>query len=133
MVYNALVHSDYAQSTPIQIRVFADKLRISNAAMPPQEMTEESLLAAHRSYPRNKKIAQVFYRAGYIEAWGRDVQKIRESCEFAGVPMARFTVLPQTVTVELQADARSEEALRAALGEEGVQESGGHGPSDESR
>ncbi len=31
-------------------------------------------------------IANVFYRAGYIEAWGRSIQKICDSCRELGTP-----------------------------------------------
>lgn len=35
----------------------------------------------HESHPRNRLMANVFYLAGFIEAWGRGYEKIRESFE----------------------------------------------------
>lgn len=42
--------------------------------MPP--LCIESLKEKHPSYPRNKLLASVFYRAGYIESWGRGILTI---------------------------------------------------------
>lgn len=52
----------------------------------PEELTVEQLREEHSSYPRNKHIADVFFRAGYIESWGRGTNKIIDSCIEAGLP-----------------------------------------------
>ena len=44
-------------------------------------------LKKHASYPRNRNIASVFYKAGFIESWGRGYKKIREEFEKAGHPV----------------------------------------------
>lgn len=31
----------------------------------------------HESHPRNRLMANVFYLAGFIEAWGRGYEKLR--------------------------------------------------------
>lgn len=41
----------------------------------------EDLFTKHRSEPRNPNIANVFFRCGYIESWGRGYFKIQELCE----------------------------------------------------
>ena len=46
----------------------------------------------HNSRPYNPLTANTFFRAGYIEAWGRGIQKIRESCEENGNEMAEYKV-----------------------------------------
>lgn len=43
--------------------------------------------------PRNRNIASVFYKAGFIETWGRGYKKIRE--EFAKVGLPAPTVEEQ--------------------------------------
>ena len=37
--------------------------------------TVESLLVKHPSRPFNPNIANVFYLAGFIESWGREIEK----------------------------------------------------------
>lgn len=49
--------------------------------------TLETLLWQHSSRPRNKNIANAFFKAGFIDAWGRGYKKIREGFEGAGLPM----------------------------------------------
>lgn len=83
---NALIHKDYSSGTPVQIRVYRDKLRISNAGELPAAWTAETLLRTHDSRPPNPDIANTFFRAGLIEAWGRGYEMIREACQEAGAP-----------------------------------------------
>ncbi len=44
----------------------------------------EKLKEKHSSYPRNKHIVEVFFRAGYIESWGRGIEKMVTACRDAG-------------------------------------------------
>ena len=44
----------------------------------PDGITFEQFMGAHSSYPRNRLIARVFYLAGFIESWGRGIDKIRD-------------------------------------------------------
>lgn len=37
-------------------------------------------------------IANTFFRAGFIEAWGRGIEKIKDSCADAGNPMPKYVV-----------------------------------------
>ena len=83
---NALIHKDYASHSPIQIRVYPDKLQIWNSAVLPEGWTAETLLADHSSHPFNPLVAAAFFRAGEIEAWGRGIQRILEACKAAGTP-----------------------------------------------
>jgi hypothetical protein len=38
------------------------------------------------SHPRNKNMAEVFFKAGYIEAWGRGISMMMGACRKAGLP-----------------------------------------------
>ncbi len=53
--------------------------------------------------PFNPSIANVFYRAGYIEAWGRGIQKIFESCNDLGSPAPEYKQLGDNLTVKFVA------------------------------
>ena len=43
----------------------------------PEGYNTEVLLGSHLSKPRNKLIASVFYKAGFIENWGRGIDKVK--------------------------------------------------------
>lgn len=61
-------------------------MNISNGFVPlrtqmPDDIKLEDLFTKHRSEPRNPNIANVFFRCGYIESWGRGYFKIQELCK----------------------------------------------------
>jgi ATP-dependent DNA helicase RecG len=87
---NALIHRDYMTPAPIQIRIYDHKLMIWNPATLPEGWTERDLLIPHASYPFNPSIANVFFRAGEIEAWGRGIERIFAACREAGTPAPRL-------------------------------------------
>ena len=102
-VYNALAHNNYAASVPIQIRIEDAAMYISNSCILPRDWTVETLMQTHRSVPFNPSIANAFYRAGYIEAWGRGIQKIIEACRAMGAAEPEYTILGDDLTVKFKA------------------------------
>ena len=87
---NALVHKDYSSGNPIQISVYANKIIIWNQGQLPDEWTTENLKVKHPSQPFNPDIANCFFRAGLIEAWGRGTIKIINECKTAKVATPVF-------------------------------------------
>ena len=85
-VLNALVHRDYMVSAPVQIRVYDDKLVLWNPAVLPEGWSAETLLHPHSSQPHNPDVANAFFRAGEIEAWGRGIERIVNACRQSGAP-----------------------------------------------
>ena len=59
----------------------------------------EDLKREHLSRPRNPLIAEVFYRRGLVERWGRGTQKIVELCLRAGHPEPEFLEVAGAVGV----------------------------------
>ncbi len=83
---NAVVHKDYSSQNSIQISVYDDKLLMWNAGDLPSNWTIDTLLRKHTSEPHNPLIAYPFFLAGYIESWGRGIEKIiEESQKFNGI------------------------------------------------
>jgi ATP-dependent DNA helicase RecG len=89
-VINAIAHKDYSGQTPIQIQVFDDKLILWNQGQLPEAWTVANLLKNHTSMPYNPMIANAFFRAGLIEAWGRGTLRIVNDCKIAGAPIPTF-------------------------------------------
>ena len=88
---NAVAHKDYAGCTPIQIRVYADRIKIWNEGQLPENWTVEDLLQEHSSRPYNPDIANAFFRSGYVESWGRGIEKMTEQCTAAKLPIPIIT------------------------------------------
>ena len=53
----------------------------------------------HDSIPYNPDIANVFYRAGYIEAWGQGIQKICDECVALGAKLPKYEILGTGIRV----------------------------------
>lgn len=102
-LYNALVHSRWSAGIPIQIRIEDDAMYISNECVFPSDWTMESLLQRHQSRPYNPKIARAFFRAGYIESWGRGIQKIFEVCNEYGALQPEYVVHSEDIMLKLAA------------------------------
>jgi ATP-dependent DNA helicase RecG len=111
-IFNAIIHKDYAIKSDIQIRIFDDKLMIVNIGSLPAEVPITKLKSSHISKPRNPLIANVFQKAGYIEAWGRGTNKIVQACKEAGLPEPEFTEVNGVFTVMLYKDKLSEDYLK---------------------
>lgn len=71
--------------------------------MLPFGWTAERLLGAHASKPYNPDIARVFYRAGYIESWGRGIQKIIDACKNLGADEPEYIVSGGDIMVKFTA------------------------------
>lgn len=65
-------------------------LQIVNGGLLPEGWTVETLLATHRSMPYNPDIANTFFRAGEIEAWGRGIERIIKGCKRDGFSTVDF-------------------------------------------
>ncbi|MBF0543175.1 MAG: putative DNA binding domain-containing protein [Candidatus Riflebacteria bacterium] len=91
-ILNAVVHKDYSSGAPIQISVYSDKLMIWNPGQLPLDWSLEKLLTKHSSQPFNPDVAAVFFRAGLIEAWGRGIAEMLNSCQEEGLlpPKVKF-------------------------------------------
>lgn len=111
-VINALIHRDYHGFSQIQIRVYPDRMIMMNEGGLPPEITVEDLKRNHLSKPRNKLLADVFYFAGFIEAWGRGTLKIVEKCRDQGLPEPEFHNDHGVMSVIFYKDKWNEETLK---------------------
>ena len=102
MIYNSLVHKLYV-GVPIQMWVFNDHIELWNEGKLPDAITIDTLVEKHSSHPRNQLVASVFYKAGFIESWGRGIRKINEAFDKAGDHMGGARAIahdrPESVSI----------------------------------
>ncbi len=110
MLLNALVHRNY-MGAPIQIRVYDDKISVWNEGSLPEGLTFASLKRSHSSRPRNPIIADVTFKGGYIDAWGRGTIKILETCKLADLPEPEMKEQDGGFIITLFKDNLTEEQL----------------------
>lgn len=99
-ILNALCHKQYQSGVPVQISVYEDRLYIANGGCLPEKWTLNNLMQKHASVPYNPNIAHVFYLAGFIESWGRGIEKICAACKNANVPVPEYTVNPGDIMIK---------------------------------
>lgn len=110
MLLNALVHRNY-MGAPIQIRVYDDKISIWNEGTLPDGLTLDALKRSHSSRPRNPIIADVCFKGGYIDAWGRGTIKIIDTCKQADLPEPEMKELDGGFIIVLYKDNITPEQL----------------------
>ncbi len=113
MLLNALVHKRQ-NGAAVQIRVFDNRISIWNEGSLPTGMTIESLREEHNSIPPNPIIADVCFKAGYIDNWGRGTLKIFKSCKDAGLPEPR--IIEKDGGIEVTVYKESKEKIRDDYG-----------------
>lgn len=109
---NAVAHKDYSGGTPIQISVYNDKIMFWNIGQLPENWTIDMLQKKHSSIPYNPDIANAFFRSGYIEAWGRGIEKINENCIEAGLPLPLIYYNTGGCWVEFRKDTYNYDLLK---------------------
>jgi len=114
ILLNAIVHKDYSSYNPIQISVYEDKIYIWNdGEMPPNLDSTDKLFMKHSSKPFNPKLANVFFKSGMIEAWGRGFEKIREACALYDGPLPEYEINEAGIMVLCKACDRYLELIPA--------------------
>lgn len=79
-ILNAFIHRDYGLGGYTLVSVFEDRIEIVSLGglMRGVEMNDIMLGV---SYLRNKRLAEIFYRLHFIEAYGTGISKIKKSYE----------------------------------------------------
>lgn len=124
LLYNAIVHKQYP-GYPILMHVYDDHIELWNEGSLPDGYTVETLLSKHSSKPRNSNIANVFYKAGFIEAWGRGYTKIMEGFKSADLPLPTLQErdgglvvnIPRDIQFELNKDVLQDDSLSSEMGD----------------
>lgn len=102
-ILNSIIHKDYT-GVHIQLSVYDDKIILWNPGVLPSEIRLERIKEKHPSIPRNKLIADLFFKAGYIEAWGRGIHKIINDFSTANLPEPVFENYANGVQVTMRKD-----------------------------
>lgn len=102
-VLNLLVHRnwDAGNLTP-SVAIYDDRVEFWNPGHFPAGNTYQDFIDSPHSFPVNPMIADVFYRSGLMEAWGRGISNIYRECKDAGMPLPEFKSDPHFVILVLR-------------------------------
>lgn len=97
---NAFAHRDYrAGGGAVSIGIYDDRLEITSTGPLQFGLLPEDLLKPHLSRPWNPTIADVLYRRGIIENWGRGTIRMVELARAAGMPDPEIDANRHCVTI----------------------------------
>jgi ATP-dependent DNA helicase RecG len=120
-IINAVIHRNY-MGAHTQLRIDPESLNLWNEGGLPPGIVVADLKKWHLSRPRNELLADVFFKAGMIEAWGRGTIKIIDECKKAGLPEPEFREQFGGLSVHFRkADKAHEAQLKARSGLSGEQ------------
>ena len=97
---NAFAHRDYSSpSGAVSVALYDDRLEIISPGELHFGLTPEKLYQPHESKPWNPWLANVFYRRGLIETWGRGTLQIVKLMQDAGLTAPHVQVGEDTVSI----------------------------------
>ena len=100
---NALCHRDYSiGGGSVGVAIYDNRLEVTSTGALHFGLTPDKLFAPHESIPWNPLIADVFYRRGIIERWGRGTLKMAEETIAAGLPQPEIEDAGGCVTVRFR-------------------------------
>ena len=77
-IANALIHRVWDVDSQIRISMFDDRIEIVSPGGLPSGITEEEYLSGKLSVLRNRNLANVFYRLGFVEIFGTGITRIKQ-------------------------------------------------------
>jgi len=108
-IINAVIHRNY-MGAHTQLRIDPESLNLWNEGGLPPGIGVADLKKWHLSRPRNELLADVFFKAGMIEAWGRGTIKIVDECKKAGLPEPEFREQFGGLSVHFRKAEKAQEA-----------------------
>lgn len=101
ILYNSIIHKSY-DGPDNQMKVYDGRISLWNYGKMPEGTTISDMFKEHRSMPRNKLIANAFYFAGFVEAWGRGFEIIENAFKDAELEIPTFVEEFSGVTVNIK-------------------------------
>lgn len=77
-IANALIHRVWDVESQIRVLMFDDRIEIISPGGLPSGITEEEYLSGKLSVLRNRNLANVFYRLGFVEIFGTGITRIKQ-------------------------------------------------------
>ena len=99
-IANALIHRAWDIASQIRVVMFDDRIEVISPGGLPSRITEEEYLSGKLSVLRNRNLANVFYRLGFVEIFGTGITRIKHLYE-EGLIKPDFEVSENTIKIVL--------------------------------
>ena len=77
-IANALIHRVWDIDSHIRVSMFDDRIEVVSPGGLPAGITAEEYLSGKLSVLRNRNLANVFYRLGFVEIFGTGITRIKQ-------------------------------------------------------
>lgn len=84
-IANALIHRVWDVDSQIRVSMYDDKIEVVSPGGLPSGITEDEYLSGKLSVLRNRNLANVFYRLGFVEIFGTGITRIKQVYSEASV------------------------------------------------
>ena len=99
-IANALIHRVWDVESQIRVLMFDNRIEVISPGGLPAGITEEEYLSGKISALRNRNLANVFYRLGFVEIFGTGIIRIKQLYEGA-LTKPDFEVSENTIKIVL--------------------------------
>lgn len=99
-IANALIHRAWDIASQIRVLMFDDRIEVISPGGLPSGITEEEYLSGKLSVLRNRNLANVFYRLGFVEIFGTGITRIKHLYE-EGLIKPDFEISENTIKIVL--------------------------------
>ena len=84
-IANALIHRVWDVDLQIRVSMYDDRIEVVSPGGLPSGITEDEYLSGKLSVLRNRNLANVFYRLGFVEIFGTGITRIKQVYSEASV------------------------------------------------
>ena len=84
-IANALIHRVWDVDSQIRVSMYDDRIEVVSPGGLPSGITEDEYLSGKLSVLRNRNLANVFYRLGFVEIFGTGITRIKQVYSEASV------------------------------------------------
>ena len=99
-IANALIHRVWDIDSQIRVLMFDDRVEVVSPGGLPAGITEEEYLAGRISVLRNRNLANIFYRLGFVEIFGTGIMRIKQLYE-ESLRKPEFEISENTIKIVL--------------------------------
>ena len=99
-IANVLIHRVWDVESQIKVSMFDDRIEIISPGGLPPGITEDEYLSGKLSVLRNRNLANVFYRLGFVEIFGTGITRIKQLYE-GGLKQPDFEVSENAIKIVL--------------------------------
>jgi ATP-dependent DNA helicase RecG len=108
---NAFMHRDYTRQNPVYIRLFPERLEISNPGSLAGGITPDNIVS-HEPVTRNRRLAEVLHKLRLVERSGMGVRRMYTILLASGKEPPLYVATPDDVRVVLRSGKTDEHFAR---------------------